>query len=261
VSQQPPSEPSSPLEPGTPTAEGSPRQPWPRIALPVRANGGQADEAPPSERGSRRVALLLACAAVVAAVMTARAAFVASEATGAWQTSVRDEIRRSSLAVLAIDYVFGAEGRIAFHVASEQVRAETARAQASQQPAEIAAQLEAEAEVHDGVVDALLPSSEVASDAKYALEGGGFDLIARLADERAKDPAAVAIDPNATIAAGDAASERAIRLTAITIVVSFAFLFGALAQAIRRRRSLFLALGWTALVTSLVLLVVAELVM
>jgi hypothetical protein len=207
------------------------------------------------------VAVLLACAAVVAAVMTARAAFLASEATGAWQTSIRDEIRRSSLAVLAIDYVYGAEGRIAFHIATEQARADAARALASQQPTEIAAVLEAEAQVHDGVVEALLSSSEIATDPKYALEGGGYDLLARLADSRAEDPETQAIDPIATIAEGDAASERAVRLTAITIVVSFAFLFGALAQSIRRRRMLFLVLGWTALVTSLVLVVVAELVM
>jgi hypothetical protein len=212
-----------------------------------------------SERGSRRVALLLACAAVVAAAVTARAAFVASEATGAWQSAVRDEIRRSTLAVLSIDYVFGAEGRIAFHIATEQIRSQSARAEASQQPAEIAAQLEAEAQVHDGVVDALLPSSEVASNDKYALEGGGFDMVARLADERAKDPDDLAIDPDATIAEGDAASEQAVLLTATTIVVSLAFLFGALGQAIRHRRTMFLALGWTALVASLALVAWVEL--
>jgi hypothetical protein len=205
--------------------------------------------------------VLLACAAVVAAVITARAAFVASEATGAWQSAVRDEIRRSTLAVLSIDYVYGAEGRIAFHIASEQARAEAARTGASGQPAEIAAELEAEAQVHDGVVDALLPSSELASDPRYALEGGGFDLLARLADERSKDPADLAIDPNATIADGDAAAEHAVRLTAITIVVAFAFLFGALAQAIKRRRTLFLALGWASLVASVALFLVAELVL
>jgi hypothetical protein len=204
------------------------------------------------------VAVLLACAAVVAAVLTARAAFVAGEATGAWQTAVRDEVRRSSLAVLAIDAVYGSEGRIAFHVATEQARAEEARARASQQPAELATALEAEAQVHDGVIEALLPSSEIASDARYALDGGGFDLLLRLADERATDPDALGIDPEATVAEGDASSDHAVRLTAVTIVVAFAFLFGALAQAMRRRRTAFLVLGWAALGASVVLAVAVE---
>src|SRR5262245_7347056 len=52
---------------------------WPAVARPVRADDATAGR--PTEKGSRAVALLLAIAAVIAAVITARASLVSSEAS------------------------------------------------------------------------------------------------------------------------------------------------------------------------------------
>jgi hypothetical protein len=203
--------------------------------------------------------VLLACAAVVAAVITARASFLGSDATGAWQSAVRQETKRSSLALLSIDYVYRTEGSSAFAIATEQMRADQARAMASAQPS-LAAGLESEAQVHDGVVTALLPSSELASDPRYALPGGGYDLQRRLADNRNQTPSDLEIDPDLVMAQGDAASARTIRAMGTTIPVALAFLFGALAQAFKRRRTPFLALGWVSLLTGVFLVVAIEVV-
>src|SRR5689334_12551273 len=46
-------------------------------------------EAKPRERGSHAVAALLALAAIVAAVVAARASFLAGDASGKWQLALR----------------------------------------------------------------------------------------------------------------------------------------------------------------------------
>ena len=94
-------------------------------------------------------------------------------------------------------------------------------------------------------VAALRPSIELAT-AAYAMPGGGYDTLKRLA-ERLSDPAHRTYDPDGTMARGDQAAARSVRLMDSIVVIGFAFLFGALAQAFRGARRPLLIVGWVAL--------------
>lgn len=204
----------------------------------------------PEASGGRGVAILLATAAVLAAILTARAALIGSDASDLWQRSLRTEVKRSAFALEEIRYVYNSEAQVAFSNAMEQVRAQELRASAARQSPDARPALEAEAKVHDGTVTVLLSASEVASDPAYALDSGGYDLVKRLAHNRAASPDALALDPDVLMAAGDHATQRAIRMMSSTIPVGVAFLVGALGQAWLRRRRLLLALGWSCLLAA-----------
>jgi hypothetical protein len=203
----------------------------------------------PASSSSRAVAILLAVAAIVAAIITARAALVASDATSAWTDSVGVEQRRGALFLEQFRYTYAIEGDQAFMltIAEEKAAALRAAAAAPDLAPEVVTALTAEAQVQQQLRDLVGPSVEMASDPRYVLPDGGYDLQQRLADERATDPEAVAEDPLVEMAAGDAAADEANRLMLATIGVAMAFLCGALAQAFGRHRRLLLALGWVAL--------------
>jgi len=211
------------------------------------------------ERGKRAVALLLALAAIAAALVTARAALLIGDASGAWQSALRLEVKRSALALEDIRFVYGSEAVLTFGIAIAEVRAEEQRARASGDP-ELAAILEAEAQVYEGALEGLRLASEIASDPRYALSGGGYDLQLRIADARLRAPDTLAIDPDATMESGNRASERGVRMISSAVVVAFALLFGALAQSLKRRRMLLLVLGWAALLAGGSLAIAVEVV-
>lgn len=240
-------------EPASPTTSRRERRAWPRKAPPV-----PADHPHHEEKGSRAVALLLAIAAVVAAIITARASLIASDAGDAWQASVSEEQRRGAMLLENVRYTFGTEGEVALMIASADVRAQEFRAEAARRSPEIAMALLAEADVQQQVLDSTRSASEVASDPRYALPSGGYDLELRLADSRQELGDDLSIDPATSIAAGDAASDRAIRLTAATLGVGLAFLLGALAQALRRPRRLLLLAGWLAVLVTVAVAIALE---
>jgi hypothetical protein len=230
---------------------------WPPVARPVPADTDGSDAR--GEKGSRGVALLLAIAAVIAAIITARASLVSNDASDAWGTAVGDEQRRGALLLEQVRYTYGSEGDLAFMIASAETQADALHRAGPAQSPDVAAQVEAEAQVQDQVVDLVLPASEVASDPRYALPSGGYDLELRLADERLSNPDDVATDPPARMAEGDAAASLAERLMQTTIAVGVAFLFGALAQTTRRRRRPLLLLGWVSVAVAVVAAIVVEL--
>ncbi|MFN8622990.1 MAG: hypothetical protein U0869_19805 [Chloroflexota bacterium] len=210
----------------------------------------------PQEKGSRAVALLLAIAAVLAAIVTARASLIASDAADQWQSAVAAEQRRGAILLEGVRYTYGVEGQLGLRVATDQAIAEALRAIGPAQSPDVAARVEREAQVHDQMVQLTGPSEDLISDPAYRLPGGGYDLQKRLADERRASPDDGA-DPADRIAAGDAAAERADRLMVVTVIIGGAFLLGALAQPLRRRRRLLLTLGWACLGASVVAALVA----
>jgi hypothetical protein len=243
---------------------------WPRSAPPVRPSGATPKRengaptrdggTPNDEGGSRAVALLLGVAAIVAAILTARAALLSSDASSDWQLAVRQELKRGTLAVEQVNYVYGTEAVQAFGVATANVRADEAAKLAPSAAPDAAARLQFEAQVQQQVSQATVSSSAVASDPKYALPDGGYDMQRRMADERATTPADVALAPDEPMAAGDALADRANRMMSTTIAIGATFLFGALAQAFRRRRLVLLALGWGALTVGALLALALEFV-
>lgn len=200
-----------------------------------------------NEKGSRSVAVMLAAAAILAAVISAHAALLGSDATGAWHASVQDELKRGALALETVRYTYAIEGGRAFLITTSQILGQEHRAEASRRPPEVARRLIAEAAAQEQVTALLIPVSEVASDPRYALPEGGYDLRLRLLDARSTMPGAPRPDPIARVAEGDIASDASIRWQSITIVVGVAFLFGAVAQAVSRYRRLFLFMGWASL--------------
>jgi hypothetical protein len=207
-----------------------------------------ADRQPAQAGKDRVVALLLAAAAVAAAILATWASFTTSSASSNWQAAVRAEIRRSTATVEDVRRTFGDDASLAYEITQAQVRGEEflAAAEAATDPAIVAA-LEREAAIQAGVVETLLPSSEVAADPKYALPGGGYDLIQRLADSRARFPELLVIDPDVDQAAGDRLSHRATLIVATGIPVGITLMLGALAKAFGRFRRPLLAAGSAAL--------------
>ncbi len=209
-----------------------------------------AEQAPSSEGSDRGVALLIAVTAIVAALITLVAVGSSSDASGSWQSALRQEVARGAAAVEDIRYVYSVEAPGAFEVAVGEVQAQEYRAAAASAAPEVRSRLEARAQVLEMATGVIKPSIEMAT-AAYALPSGGYDPLKRLSEELA-DPARVNRDPDGAMAAGDSAAERANRLMGSIVVVGFALLFGALAQAFRGARRVFLACGWLVLGAGLV---------
>jgi len=191
------------------------------------------------------VALLLATAAVVAAIITLVALDSANDASGAWQSSLRQDVKRGVAAVEDIRFIYEVEGPAAFQVATQEVQAQEYRTAASSAAPEIRTQLDARAQVLEMTVEALRPSVAMAVPA-YALSAGGYDVLKRLS-ERLADPTRIVTDPDTTMALGDAAAARGDRLIDSIVIIGFAFLFGALAQTFTSARRKLLAMGWLVL--------------
>jgi hypothetical protein len=206
---------------------------------------------PASDSSDRSVALLIAIAAVVAALITFVAVRSSSDASSSWQSALRQEVARGAAAVEDIRYVYAVEAPGAFQVAASEIQAQEYRVAASSAAPDLRSRLEARAQVLEMAVGVIKPSIEMATDA-YALPSGGYDTLKRLS-ERLADPQRVTRDPDGAMAAGDEAAARSVRLMDSIVVVAFAFLFGALAQAFHGARRVFLACGWVALGVGLAL--------
>jgi hypothetical protein len=208
--------------------------------------------------GSRLVALLLSAAALVAGIVTVRAAFLSNDAGGLWQQSLRQEVKAAAGAVEDIRFVYGDEARQAFRYASATVREEEFRKAADGLTGAARDAMLFEADVQARVAASVLSSSEVAGDPRYALPGGAYDLILRLVDTRQRAPGLVALDPDATQAHGDLPASKAVAMMATTVPIGFAFMLGALAQAFVRRRRILLALSAGALAGAVILAIGVE---
>jgi hypothetical protein len=105
------------------------------------------------------------------------------------------------------------------------------------------AALQHEADVQAGIATGLSSSSPLATDPKYALEGGGFDLGKRLADLRAQNPDLVALDPDALQASGDSLAHKAEMEMLALLPISIAAFLAVMAQPFRRYRVVLLTAG------------------
>src|SRR3712207_6794467 len=144
------------------------------------------------------VAVLLACAAVVAAIIGARAALIGDDGSDTWHTSVREDVKAGAGLVEDVRFVYTEEAQLAFQVAEGEVRAEEARREAQGESGLVKELLEAHAGAQQGVVDTVKSSSSLAKNPKYALPEGGYDVPQRLVDTRGKNPDLVEIDADAT---------------------------------------------------------------
>lgn len=202
----------------------------------------------PGDGGTRWAAVLLATAAMTAALLAMRSAFLGNDANDAWQRALRVEIKRGALVSLAVGYVYGAEANQAFGLTIREVLADEFRRRSAGHDPAVADVLLREARVHEGVVAQAKPAVEATSE-RYALPEGGYDLALRLVDERATAPDAIELDPDPIQAQGDRASRHAVLAMTATVPVGLAFLAGSLAMPWRSRRRVLIAVAWLAVLS------------
>jgi hypothetical protein len=230
-------------------------------AVPPPPAPGAPPPTPTIEQPSDRpLAILLGAAAILAAVLGARASFLASDSSAAWQQAVRIEVKHAAAMVEDVRFVYGDEAPQAYRVLEARVRSQAFSDAADPATGQIRAVLLAEAFTHEQVAAALEPSSELARDPRYRLPDGSVDVARRLADQRASAPDLVALDPEAAQASGDRLASHALLILAAALPLGFTFLLGALARAFPRGRRSFLLAGTAALVGSLVAALAVELV-
>ena len=203
------------------------------------------------------VAILLALAATVAAILGARAAVVSSAASGAWQTAVREEVKRSAALVEDVRYVYAVEAAVALRAAAAAVEADELWQSAESLGSAEKAVTEAEAFVRQASADALTGAFDLTKDPKYGA-GDGYDVAARLADVRNEHPELVALDPGVTMDTGSEDSWHGWRLVAATIPAAVAFLCGSLAQGFPRYRSPLTVTGFAFLALAIAAAVLVE---
>ena len=233
------------------------------VDQPVESPQPAQPPAPPAKavpnEGRPLVALLAAAAAVVIALVGVRASMLGGEASGAWQQAVRQEVKRAAATVEDLRYLYESEAIATLEVVRDTILAEEYRRAAERATGAVREALLAEAGRADQLESLYRAGSLIASDPKYALEAGGYDIVARLVDLRSANPDLVAIDPDALEQAGDTHAAKAGAMVRAGIPAAVTFLFAALANGFPRRRRPFLAGGLVTLVLSVIAAIAVEL--
>ena len=183
------------------------------------------------------VAILLAVAAVLAALIGARAAIIGDEGSDTWHSAVREDVKRGTAMVEDVRFIYAEEAPASLQVVEARTRARELR-RVARGGGEFRDLLSAEAATQQRLPQTYERASAIAKDPKYATRSGGYDILERLADRRAEHPDLVRLDPDAIESRGSDRTREAALLVAATILVAIAFLLGALAEGFRawRRR-------------------------
>jgi hypothetical protein len=211
-------------------------------------------------QGSSRNAVvwLLVASAVLAAAIGVRSQIVDSNGSGSYDSAVRQDVKRGAGVVEDLRFVYSEEGPTAFRVAEARIRADELRRAARGKSGLEASYLKGEAGAQDQIIKTLEPTVELTSSDKYDGRGDSYDLFRRLADKRKEHPDLLRVNPDATEKKGYDSSKASTLLTAATIPVGFAFLFGSLTEGFPRRRRPLLVAGWVCLAIGLVFAIVVE---
>jgi hypothetical protein len=269
ASLSPPAPPGAIQPPAAPPPVAPPVAPPPVVAaapvVTAPAPGQAGATASPHAAGGRAegeshrgVAILLGTVAVLAAIVGARSTSISSDATDAWQSALRTEVKRSTGALEDIRYVYQAEVPVAVVVMGGRLKADELRTASGTATGNLAASLAMEAAIEDGVVTAIEGSAPLVTDPAYALPGGGVDLGQRLADQRNENGDLLTLDPDAIAAEGDHLATKGSSMTLALLPLGLAALFGAMAQPFWRARRLLLSLGTLALGTGAAIWVLVE---
>jgi hypothetical protein len=210
------------------------------------------------ERGHGGVAVVLAVAAIVAAIVGARASFIASQASEHWQSSLRTEVKRSAAAVNDIQSLYEDELPAAMPILRARLIEQAMQTAAASQTGAAQQALELEASAQAAFISEVAANSPLASKPVYALPSGGFDLAQRLANLRSKRPEFLALNPDVLQADGDRLSNKAELLTYSLIPISICAFLAVLAQPFGRRRRLLLTFGLFALAIGIAMAVGVE---
>jgi hypothetical protein len=216
-------------------------------------------EPPPEPEHHRGVVFLLSAAAVLAALIGARASVLSAAASTAWQEGTRAQVKEAAAYVESIRYIYGVEVPRAVLVTEVRFRKqELSSLPKTEEFSDVTRHsIAIEKDVQTGVLEKVSAGSTLGSDPKY-ITATGFDPVQMLIDDRESTPELLEVDPHHDKAEGDEKSDQAIKLMATTIPVAFAFLCGALARGFPRRRRLWLIAGAALLSIAFVLAIVIE---
>jgi hypothetical protein len=166
--------------------------------------------------------------AATAAVLVA--AWCLSQAGGAYQDAVREDIKQHAAIQENVRHLYADEAPLGLRVAEAETRAAALRSLA-EAGSLAASEYEVARQTAFHLRRAAKPGSLIAGD-RYVRDGAGYDLPARLADLEAQRPELRDLDPDATFRDGDrlAARGRAVALAGVAVVLA-----GALAAGVPRR--------------------------
>jgi hypothetical protein len=193
-------------------------------------------------------AILIAAAAIVSAALGFRAAMLASDASGDWESAVRVEVREGAGAVNDAILVFG-EAPFAARVATTQFRAEELESELATADPSATRNL---------LIESTLLAAVAQATGGKADTGEALAVDRRLAERRrsrtvAGEPSARQLEED-----GDSTGLRAALTAAAAVPAGLAFLLGAIAQAFPRRRRAFVVVGVAALAAAAVAGVAVE---
>lgn len=248
--------PEGPREPpdGPADREGS----APESAGPGESSAERRREVEHERRVHRDVvAVLLAVAAVIAAVIGGRSALMAEKASDYWQSSIREDVKQGAGVFEITRFVYEENATPALQSAEARLLSQEFRRAAEGQPAEAQAVLEAEAVSQEGFATAVERSSPEVGDDRYG-KGVEYDVAQRLADEVARYPDILEVDPAATEAKGSVKSTESSLLAASGILVAMAFALGALSEGFHRLGRRLVPLGFVIAALGLVAAVLVE---
>jgi hypothetical protein len=212
------------------------------------------------EQGTSRTAVvwLLVASAVLAAAIGVRSQIVDSNGAGSYDSAVRQDVKRGAGVVEDLRFIYSEEGPTAFRVAEARIRSEELRRAARGKSGLEASYLKGEAGAQDQILKTLQPTVGLTSDGKYEGRGDSYDLLRRLSDQRKEHPGLLRVNPDATEKQGSDSTKASMLLSAATVPIGFAFLFGSLTEGFPRRRRPLLIAGWVCLAIGLLFAIVVE---
>ena len=203
-----------------------------------------------------RVAVLLAVAAIAAALVGARVSILSNDASGKWQSSVRQEIKRSTAVEEDVRWLYENElPRIIQILQTRLVIAALPTAPSGD--ANVDAAVARERKIQQDVLTVLEDNFDPAR-ADYSLPGGGVDLGKRLSELRASYPELLNIDPIAVRNQGERLAYKATVMSVALVPLGLVGLLGALAQTFERRRRELLLAGFTILAIAAAFALISE---
>ncbi|MEA2137555.1 MAG: hypothetical protein QOG56_705 [Solirubrobacteraceae bacterium] len=157
---------------------------------------------------------------IAVAVLVAVAGLMSSAAAGEWQSSVRQEVKRSAALLQYTSRVYGSEAPIAFDLAVLEARA----ARLSGADAKV------ERKALFSLRRAYISVDTVVSGDRYRRADGSYNLARRLADLRTREPLP---DPQVAVRAGDRKRDQA---SVVILAVIPLLLLYLVAEFVLRRR-------------------------
>ena len=172
--------------------------------------------------------LLQTAVTILVAVVLAVAALFASGAADQWQSSVREDVKRSAGIVEDVREVYGDEAPVGLDIALADARAQ----QGDDDDALT------EQQVVFAVRRAYRGKDHLVADDRYLRAGHGYDVARRLADVRRESPGLVRLDPERAASKGDdkRALSSVVALVTVPLVVLY-LLTELVLRARARRRS------------------------